>query len=155
MKLKLVEVYQGNGKGQLIAAGSQRVLKTSDMVGCIAVCLCGKDTLYMIHSDSNNASGVGKTSLEAGLKALVLDTMVDYKMFLFGGETQASLYKKAEVVQRVLPNASLEGVFLGVDSAYLTGAGQLAPSKRLLAAAMSCPVEELEFVPPTSTFTPG
>lgn len=148
MELELVEVLQGNSNGCAIerSAGSDVVLRTTDLVGCIAVLISGVEKQYLIHSDSNNASGKGYIAFVTGVARLVTSRNENYKVGLYGGESVESLQKKFADLKKVLPHADLEKMVLGSDSAYLTQNGIMVANKKELAKQLKIDLDELHFV---------
>ncbi|MBA4696876.1 MAG: hypothetical protein H2069_05790 [Legionella sp.] len=100
MHLNLVMVNQGNGQGQSIHRGSQQILQTEELVGCIAVLIVGKNKVSMIHSDSNWALGKGAVSFVDGIKLLGLEPAEKYLIGLIGGSSVESLKLKYDELKK-------------------------------------------------------
>lgn len=146
MKRQLVIVEQGNGNGQFIDKNSDSVLKTTDLVGCVAILIEAKNHCYMIHSDSNTNGGIGSLSLVKGINALGLDKKAHYKIGLIGGTTKAGLNIKYIEIQKALPNTSLVVTYFNSDSAYLESTGLMAHTKNSLAQQMGINSKDLELI---------
>lgn len=128
MRLSGKYVKQGNKKGRTTST-QDRVLYTSDLAPCVAVCGFNGSTAFMIHSDSTGTGGVGRTSLIDGIESLVhIGDGSGWTISLIGGSVRGC---KAYLSQ-YLPGASLEDKG-EADGAYITGAGVVARSKRRLA----------------------
>lgn len=123
--LKKTEVSQGNGKGKTIPKDKGEVLFTTDMVGCIAILGVGTDNCFMIHSDNNGTSGIGKVTLEDGLKGLGVGSSSVYTIYLIGGESSEGLQSKQDAIQQILPSCTINKIG-NYGSAYLTGDGVYA-----------------------------
>lgn len=148
MELNVVKVEQGNGKGQYIDKDSDAVLRTTDLVGCIAVLIVGKERCCMIHSDVNNTHGIGAISLGDGIKLVVTDLNEHYEIGLIGGASPESLNAKYKEIQRVLPQTCLKMAHIGVDSAYLDSHGNMAHTKVSLAKKLGIVSSDLELTTP-------
>lgn len=133
MILHVVSVEQGNNNGQSIMKGSNCVLKTTDLIGCIAVLITGNKMCYMIHSDTNGSTGKGNTTLIEGIRSLKLDEQEPYEIGLIGGSSLQSLKLKYHEIKKILPNATFKKSHEGADSAYLDSLGHMAHTKRELA----------------------
>jgi|GEM_PF-4052371 len=98
----------------------------------------------MIHSDANNAGGVGGITLEKGLKRQGLSSDECYTIGLIGGQSDKALQHKLEQVRKTLPN--LEVVFKKsrVNYAYLLGDRQMFCSKRELCEGLG--VEKVNII---------
>ncbi|WP_133127799.1 hypothetical protein [Legionella nagasakiensis] len=126
-------VEQGNGHGKSIEHGSEDILYTSDLVGCIAVLIVDEENCYFIHSDSNLANGKGSVSLKDALQELGLSKNRHYRIGLIGGESEDALTHKQRAIEAVLPDIEVIYRHAMADSAYLTGNGCMAHTKRALA----------------------
>lgn len=148
MQLTLIDVKQGNGNGLSIERESDSVLRTTDMVACIAICIPTDNHLHMIHSDTNSTGGVGSTSLADGLKALGLDLQGSYEIALFGGISKRGLQSKFEHIKTIMPNVSLAHTHDNCDAAYLTSSGEMADTRKALSEKLDVAYEDLEFLSP-------
>lgn len=148
MELSLIEVGQGNGNGLAIDKNSDSVLRTTDLVGCIAVLIVGKNECFMIHSDSNTKDGKGGISLIDGIKSLGLNTGESYDIGLIGGSSEESFDIKYKEVQKLLSNTTLKMSYSNVDTAYLTSTGVMAPTKSSLAEKLQIELSDLELTKP-------
>ncbi|MEU8456872.1 hypothetical protein [Streptomyces griseoaurantiacus] len=121
-------VRQGNKKGKKTTS-RDKVLYTSDLGPCVAVCGFDGNTAFMIHSDSTGTSGIGRTSLKDGINSLVaMGTGSGWTISLIGGSVPGCM----SYLQQRYPDASY--VPLGEsEGAYITGDGVVAKSKRRLA----------------------
>ncbi|MEV6717957.1 hypothetical protein AB0M48_38635 [Lentzea sp. NPDC051208] len=134
LALSGLEVAQGNLNGNYLTGNEwSTVLWTSDLGPCVAICGYNGDTAFLIHSDSTRASGIGATDLASGLQALIPGIGVDsgYALTLIGGSTAGT----AAYLREHLAEAEIvDGGW--ADSAYITGDGRVAPTKRKLAEAL-------------------
>ena len=92
MKLNPVEVFQGNINGASIGKNSGSILFTTDMVGCISICIEAQDSFHMIHSDTSR-------KLQEGIEKLNLDLTGDYKIALYGGVSIESLKEPMRLIE--------------------------------------------------------
>lgn len=128
MTFKGKYVRQGNRNGKTTRS-RDKVLYTSDLGPCVAVCGFDGSTAFMIHSDSTGTSGFGRTSLKDGINSLVaMGTGAGWTISLIGGSVRGCM----SYLQQRYPDASFRD--LGeAEGAYITGDGVVATSKRRLA----------------------
>lgn len=149
MRLNKIFVQQGNGNGLFIDKESEElVLATADLCDCIAVCLVGDENVYLIHSDANNAKGVGATQLQDGIKGLGVDLNAEYEIGLFGGNSDEAISHKLAHIKSFMPNISCKITHSCCDAAYVTNNGIMAHTKRSLAEKLSIELDDLEIVSP-------
>lgn len=148
-QLDKIEVLQGNGNGKTINLGSNQVLNTTDLVGCIAVLIVDKKNkkCHMIHSDVNGSQGIGGISLEDGIKKLGLSKNNNYEIGLLGGMNPAALENKQRVIQQILPKSTIS-TKLNSEGAFLAGEGGfMAPTRTQLAQKMGVENLTLRTIP--------
>ncbi|MEU9663929.1 hypothetical protein [Streptomyces chartreusis] len=128
---ELIGVYvpQGNGNGNW-TSDHRAVLYTFGIDSCVAVCASNGAEAFMIHSDSMMDGGFGRIGLAVGLRNLIpsLGTGSGWNVVLIGG---SSAQVAAHLTEHI-PNATIYDYGYS-DSAYITGSGVAAPSKRVLA----------------------
>jgi hypothetical protein len=121
-------VRQGNKKGKKTTS-RDKVLFTSDLGPCVAVCGFDGNTAFMIHSDSTGTSGIGRTSLKDGVDSLVsMGSGSGWTISLIGGSVPGCM----SYLQQYYPGASFDPIGES-EGAYITGDGVVAKSKRRLA----------------------
>ncbi|MCF6775695.1 hypothetical protein L3V83_03805 [Thiotrichales bacterium 19X7-9] len=132
LNLTLISVNQGNGNGKKIPYSDipNTVLRTTDLVDCIAILIKDDDMCYMIHSDSNTPTGIGKVSLENGLLNLGLSKDKVYSITLIGGQSESALMHKENYIKSILTKAIVESKIPMKDSAYLVNNGITSHIKR-------------------------
>lgn len=127
-----VAVLQGNGKGKSIYTYEQSILYTQELTPCTAILIIGKNKNYLIHSDANDFNGVGKVNLQYGIERLIYsfqERQEVYKLAFIGGSI-ASIQKKQEIINKILPNSIAIYMEAEARSAYLSAKGEFASSKK-------------------------
>ncbi|MCP3678918.1 MAG: hypothetical protein GY782_00910 [Gammaproteobacteria bacterium] len=128
-----ISVQQGNGNGKSITYSHNQhyVLKTSDLVDCIAVLIIDKNQnkLHMIHSDSHFTSGVGGVSLRTAFRRLDLSSDIEYSIGLIGGQSNKALDNMENHINNLLPQANISHKQSQKENAYLVNDGTIASSK--------------------------
>ncbi len=126
-----IYVQQGNANGKTIRQGEGVILYTSDLGPCVAVIVNdeAKKKIHFIHSDSNERSGKGKTSLRDAFMKLNLSKDLYYEIALIGAMDEAGLNAKKEFVQSLLPHGHVK-MEMNADGAFVFGlTGEISVSK--------------------------
>ncbi len=148
MRYTLFTVEQGNGNGQSIDKNSDSLLRTSDLIGCIAVIIIGETKCSLVHSDSNYMGGIGCISLAHGIKLLNIKMNEYYEIILAGGSSLISLNNKYKEIKKILVNSNVRYAAFDIDTVYLDSTGIVAYSKSSLAQQLGVDIDDLELDEP-------